>query len=46
MNTNHPVNNHDELLKVVDGLLGGAGLDRKDLGGKVTFAGHCQSKLA
>jgi crotonobetainyl-CoA:carnitine CoA-transferase CaiB-like acyl-CoA transferase len=39
MNTNHPVNNHDELLKVVDGLLGGAGLDRKDLGGKVTFAG-------
>jgi crotonobetainyl-CoA:carnitine CoA-transferase CaiB-like acyl-CoA transferase len=34
-----PVNNHDDLLKVVDGLLLEAGLDRKDTGGAVTFAG-------
>lgn len=34
-----PVNNHDELLKVVDGLLLEAGLDRKETGGAVTFAG-------
>jgi len=39
MNTHQPVNNHDDLLKVVDGLLEEAGLDRKDLGGKMTFAG-------
>jgi len=39
MNTYHPVNNHDDLLKVVDGLLEEAGLDREDLGGKMTFAG-------
>ena len=34
-----PVNNHDDLLKVVDGLLQEAGLDRKEMGGAVTFAG-------
>ena len=39
MITHQPVNNHDDLLKVVDGLLAEAGLDRKDTGGKVTFAG-------
>ena len=39
MNTQQPVNNHDDLLKVVDGLLEEAGLDREDLGGKMTFAG-------
>lgn len=39
MITDSPVNNHKDLLNVVDGLLGEAGLDRKDLGGKVTFAG-------
>ena len=36
---NQPVNNHDDLSKVVDGLLGEAGLDRNNLGGNVTFAG-------
>jgi len=39
MITHQPVNNHDDLLKVIDGLLAEAGLDRKDTGGKVTFAG-------
>ncbi len=39
MITNQIVNDHDDLLKVVDGLLGEAGLDRSDTGGKVTFAG-------
>ena len=39
MNTYQPVNNHDDLLKVVDGLLEEAGLNRKDMGGKMTFAG-------
>ena len=39
MITNQPVNNHDDLLNVIDGLLGEVGLDRKDLGGKMTFAG-------
>ena len=39
MNTYQPVNNHDDLLKVVDGLLAEAGLNRKDMGGKMTFAG-------
>jgi len=34
-----PVNNHEDLLAVVDGLLQEAGLDRKDLGGQITFAG-------
>ncbi|QYO65044.1 hypothetical protein [Leptolyngbya sp. 7M] len=34
-----PVNNHDDLLKVIDGLLEEAGLDRKDMGGNITFAG-------
>ena len=39
MITDSPVNNHKDLLNVLDGLLGEAGLDRKDLGGKMTFAG-------
>ena len=39
MITDQPVNNHEDLLKVVDGLLAEAGLDRKDFGGKLTFAG-------
>ena len=39
MITDQPVNNHKDLLKVVDGMLAEAGLDRKDTGGKVTFAG-------
>lgn len=34
-----PVNSHDDLLKVVDGLLLEAGMDRKELGGELTFAG-------
>lgn len=34
-----PVNDHDDLLNVVDGLLQEAGLDRKELAGEVTFAG-------
>lgn len=39
MITNQPVNNHDDLLKVVDGLLEEVDLDRNELGGKMTFAG-------
>ena len=39
MITDSPVNNHKDLLNVLDGLLGEVGLDRKDLGGKMTFAG-------
>jgi crotonobetainyl-CoA:carnitine CoA-transferase CaiB-like acyl-CoA transferase len=39
MITNQPVNNHDDLMKVLDGMLAEVGLDRKDTGGKVTFAG-------
>jgi crotonobetainyl-CoA:carnitine CoA-transferase CaiB-like acyl-CoA transferase len=34
-----PVNNHDDLLAVVDGLLQEAGLSRNDFGGQITFAG-------
>src|SRR5580698_1280780 len=34
-----PVNNHDDLISVVDGLLMEAGLDRQELGGQITFAG-------
>ena len=36
---NQTVNDHDDLLKVVDNLLTEAGLDRQELGGKLTFAG-------
>src|SRR5208337_2948715 len=37
---NYPiVNNHDNLTKVVDLILSEAGLDRKDQGGTLTFAG-------
>jgi crotonobetainyl-CoA:carnitine CoA-transferase CaiB-like acyl-CoA transferase len=39
MITNQPVNNHDDLTKVVDGLLDEMGLNRRDTGGKMTFAG-------
>jgi crotonobetainyl-CoA:carnitine CoA-transferase CaiB-like acyl-CoA transferase len=39
MKTYQSIDNHDDLLKVVDGLLEEAGLDRKELGGKMTFAG-------
>ena len=39
METHQPVSNHDDLLNVVDGMLEEAGLDRRDLGGKLTFAG-------
>src|SRR6188472_3035736 len=39
MRTHQPVNNHDDLLRVVDGLLEELGLDRRDTGGEVTFAG-------
>ena len=34
-----PVNNHQDLLNVVDGLLLEAGLKREDFGGQITFAG-------
>lgn len=37
---NYPiVNNHDDLTQVVDLILSEAGLDRKDQGGALTFAG-------
>jgi hypothetical protein len=36
---NQPVSNHDDLLKVVDNMLGEAGLNRADLKGELTFAG-------
>ena len=39
MITSQPVNNHDDLMTVVDGLLGEMGLDRRDTGGKLSFAG-------
>ena len=39
MITDQPVNNHEDLLKVLDGMLAEAGLDRSDTGGEVTFAG-------
>lgn len=39
MRTDQLVENHEDLLGVIDGLLGEMGLDRRDTGGKVTFAG-------
>ena len=36
---NQTVDNHDDLLKVVDNLLSEAGVYREELGGKLTFAG-------
>jgi crotonobetainyl-CoA:carnitine CoA-transferase CaiB-like acyl-CoA transferase len=39
MITHQPVNNHDDIQKVVDGILDEIGLSRGDLDGKVTFAG-------
>jgi crotonobetainyl-CoA:carnitine CoA-transferase CaiB-like acyl-CoA transferase len=39
MRTCQPVNNHEDLVGVVDGLLEELGLDRHDTGGALTFAG-------
>ncbi len=39
MNTNQPVNNHDDMRKVTDNVLRDAGMTIEDSGGKVTFAG-------
>ena len=39
MITEQPVNNHDDMQKVVDGILKEIGLSRGDLDGKLTFAG-------
>ncbi len=39
MRTHQPVNTHEDLLGVVDGLLEEMGLNRRDTGGRVTFAG-------
>jgi crotonobetainyl-CoA:carnitine CoA-transferase CaiB-like acyl-CoA transferase len=39
MKTYQEVNNHDDLLNTVDVLLDEVGLDREELGGKMTFAG-------
>ena len=39
MITQQPVNNHDDMMKVVDGMLDEIGLSRGDLDGKLTFAG-------
>ena len=40
MITHQPVNNHDDMMKVVDGMLDEISLSRGDLDGKVTFAGR------
>jgi hypothetical protein len=39
MITDQPVNNHDDLKKVIDNLLREVGLTIESGGGKVTFAG-------
>jgi len=39
MKTHQPVENHDDLRKVVDNILRDVGLEIGDSGGKVTFAG-------
>ena len=39
MITNQPVNDHDDLRNVVDGMLRAVGLESADSGGKITFAG-------
>jgi hypothetical protein len=39
LRTHQPVTNHEDLLGVVDGLLEDMGLDRRDAGGTVSFAG-------
>lgn len=39
MKIDQTVENHDDLLKVIDNLLSDAGLNRADLKGEVTFAG-------
>ena len=39
MNTDQPVNNHDDMRKVTDNILRDAGMTIEDSGGKVTFAG-------
>jgi hypothetical protein len=38
MNTNQPVNNHDDIRKVTDNVLRDAGLTIEDSGGKVTLS--------
>jgi hypothetical protein len=39
MITHQPVNNHDDMQKVVDGILDEIGLSWDELDGKLTFAG-------
>jgi hypothetical protein len=39
MRTNQPVSSHEDLVGVVDGLLEEMGLDRREAGGNLTFAG-------
>ena len=39
MKIDQTVENHDDLLKVIDNILEDAGLNREDLKGKVTFEG-------
>jgi crotonobetainyl-CoA:carnitine CoA-transferase CaiB-like acyl-CoA transferase len=39
LRTYQPVTSHKDLLTVTDGLLEEMGLDRRDIGGKLTFAG-------
>src|SRR5215469_4798502 len=39
MRTYQPVDSHEDLVAVVDGLLEEMGLDRRDAGGTLTFAG-------
>jgi len=38
------INHHDDLLKVVDNMLSEAGVDRKELGGELTFANNKETK--
>lgn len=39
MLTQQPVSNQDDMLRVVDEILGEAGLNRSDTGGDLTFSG-------
>ena len=39
MITSQVVNNHDDIVKVIDGMLNELGLNLKDFGGKLSFAG-------
>ena len=40
MKIDQTVENHEDILKVIDNLLSEAGIDRKEFKGKVTFAGN------